>query len=179
MYRLCFFSSDFYALFPVEKLLQELQRADPLSTWYLCSTIGFLVGMCDSELELFHSQHIREADKSAVLTHVFEDMHEFESIRAKFFREQAVGSLEGVELSPMSVNLAGVVLPHASLHDSHAEPYQQAEFMHTKSTEKVFHEIAIGISSGLPILLQGFQGVGKTSIVEEAARMIGSSGTLF
>jgi hypothetical protein len=176
MYRLCFFSSDFYALFSIEKLLQELMRADSLSKWYLCSTIGLIVGMSDSELELFHSQHIREDEKVQVLSLVFGDMHEFESIKAEFFQRQELKSLEGVELSPMSVNVAGVVLPHASLYDINAVPYQPAEFINTFATEKVLHEIAIGISSGLPILLQGLQGVGKTSMVEEAARMIGSSG---
>jgi midasin (ATPase involved in ribosome maturation) len=80
--------------------------------------------------------------------------------------------------SSYTVEVGGIVLPHASLYDDGATRIETTDYVHTKVSKQALHEIAIGLSCGLPILLQGPQGGGKTSLIQEVARMIGTDGKI-
>jgi ABC-type iron transport system FetAB ATPase subunit len=43
----------------------------------------------------------------------------------------------------------------------------------TKTTQRQLHDIALAVSVGLPVLLQGPTGAGKTSLIEELASLTG------
>ncbi len=77
-----------------------------------------------------------------------------------------------------TVNFAGVLLPHVKLFNpNYSKQVSPSKFVATPSFEKLMYELAIGLSCKLPILIEGPSGAGKTSLIEEACRMVGSQGS--
>lgn len=81
-----------------------------------------------------------------------------------------------------TVNLCGVLVPHESLFIENAtkkfdlNKSFSSSFVVTPTSHKILADIAMALACGLPILLQGKSGVGKTSVIEEAGRIVGSKG---
>jgi midasin (ATPase involved in ribosome maturation) len=80
-------------------------------------------------------------------------------------------------LSDYTVDVYGVAVPKGSPHNNTSQPLG-FQFIVTPTFEKLLGDIALAIGSGLPILLEGKSGVGKTSLIEEAARLVNSKGIL-
>ena len=75
-----------------------------------------------------------------------------------------------------TVNVAGYLLPHERLFKQTINEKQEGRsFVLTKSAYNALGEISTSLSCGLPILLEGSAGVGKTSLIEEAGKLVGSS----
>ncbi|KAI8591646.1 P-loop containing nucleoside triphosphate hydrolase protein, partial [Geranomyces variabilis] len=78
------------------------------------------------------------------------------------------------DLSPATVDLAGILLPAAQVKSTARIP----ELVQTATTRRNLHSVALAISLNVPILLEGGPGVGKTALVEHAAQCLGRHGTL-
>lgn len=74
--------------------------------------------------------------------------------------------------------MSGVLVPHQVMFDHRISAIVETvpKFIVTKSSENVIHELALALTCDLPILLEGLSGVGKTSLIEEAAQMVGAQG---
>ncbi|XJO73933.1 hypothetical protein BDV3_004832 [Batrachochytrium dendrobatidis] len=99
-------------------------------------------------------------------------------------------------LSCLTVDMCGILLPHsqlitAGLSSNGHLPLDisalislqssisgTSNLVHTNSTVSCLHRMGISISLNLPILLEGPPGAGKTTLVEEASRLVGSSDLL-
>ncbi|KAG0232655.1 AAA ATPase midasin [Actinomortierella wolfii] len=73
-------------------------------------------------------------------------------------------------LSPLTVNLCGVLLPRSEHHGSNISAHQ---LVLTETTKHNLHSIGLALSIGAPVLLEGVTGAGKTALVEEVARITG------
>ncbi|KAJ1336600.1 hypothetical protein BSLG_007382 [Batrachochytrium salamandrivorans] len=107
--------------------------------------------------------------------------------------------MDASSLSCLTVDMCGVLLPHNQLTTARFSSSvrllpldtsmissgaiqdvseKMTKLVHIKSTVDNLHQIGIAISLGLPVLLEGPPGVGKTALVEEASRILGSSDLL-
>lgn len=78
-----------------------------------------------------------------------------------------------------TVDVCGVLLPHEKLFNKDYKKHiSTSTLVQTPSAKAVLADMAIALSCGLPILLEGATGSGKTSLIEEAGRMVGSNGIL-
>ncbi|KAI8145635.1 P-loop containing nucleoside triphosphate hydrolase protein [Fennellomyces sp. T-0311] len=78
------------------------------------------------------------------------------------------------DLSPLTVNLCGVLLPKTAQHHS---AYRQ-QLVLTKTTTRNLNTLSLALSIGAPTFLEGVTGAGKTAIVEELANRTGRAGQL-
>jgi midasin len=103
------------------------------------------------------------------------DVKEFEVGRAQIFSNDHVQIIEDTVDLKFTVNVAGVLLPHEKLFkEDYVPQHFRSNFVLTSSAYKALSEIASSLSCGLPILLEGSAGVGKTSLIEEAGKMVGA-----
>ncbi|KAG0044860.1 AAA ATPase midasin [Gryganskiella cystojenkinii] len=76
------------------------------------------------------------------------------------------------DLSPLTVNLCGVLLARSS--SSHGQSTSsKTKLVLTDTTKHNLHSIGLALSIGAPVLLEGVTGAGKTALVEEVARVTG------
>ncbi|KAF9575027.1 AAA ATPase midasin [Mortierella alpina] len=95
------------------------------------------------------------------------------------FRNPAISTADGEtrrisskDLSPLTVNLCGVLLPRSTAHPEHST-LPQHKLVLTETTKHNLHSIGLALSIGAPVLLEGVTGAGKTALVEEVARVTG------
>jgi hypothetical protein len=150
LYRLLFYSSDFYYLFSVE-WMEDVMEYDPITRFYLCKTIGLVLGMSDEEQELLLEKYISDNDQ--VYEIVFKDWYEWQQSYEVLLR-----------------NAKTVCLP---------EPTIDSVYVETIERKRLLQDIQMGISCHLPILLQGNQGMGKTTLIDEIARRCDVHGNLY
>jgi excinuclease UvrABC ATPase subunit len=80
------------------------------------------------------------------------------------------------DLSPLTVNLCGVLLARSnSVHQEYSALVQHRLVL-TETTRHNLHSIGLALSIGAPVLLEGVTGSGKTALVEEVARVTGREG---
>ncbi|KAI8600925.1 P-loop containing nucleoside triphosphate hydrolase protein [Dissophora ornata] len=104
------------------------------------------------------------------------------------FKNPAIASsLEGInyrqitaeDLSPLTVNLCGVLLARSSNshhhqdHSSSSSSSTEHKLVLTETTKHNLNSIGLALSIGAPVLLEGVTGAGKTALVEEVAKVTG------
>ncbi|KAJ3122261.1 AAA ATPase midasin, partial [Physocladia obscura] len=150
---------------------------------YLVHIMANVLGMTDVErggaLEKFLGE-LYYTDERITLLRLFHEEEE-EIARALMFNDDAapfgniLTVITAADLSPFVVDIAGVLLPKpdissvALLHDVG----RTRQLVWTETTRRNLNRIAISVSIGAPVLVTGSSGVGKTSLVEEIARMVG------
>ncbi|KAF9586477.1 AAA ATPase midasin [Lunasporangiospora selenospora] len=77
------------------------------------------------------------------------------------------------DLSPLTVNLCGVLLPRSTCGHHEQPTILQHHLVLTETTKQNLHSIGLALSIGAPVLLEGVTGAGKTALVEEVARVTG------
>ncbi|KAI8927583.1 hypothetical protein BC831DRAFT_533163 [Entophlyctis helioformis] len=137
-------------------------------------------------------QHVEEAYRVALLRLV--EQTESESEHAKLFEQLPLdasntGSLVATAacLSSLTVDMCSILLPHndltsitagsdvtANIGSAAAASSADHRLVLTPSTAANLRRMGLAISLGLPILLEGAPGVGKTALVEEASRIVGA-----
>ncbi|KAJ3035683.1 AAA ATPase midasin [Rhizophlyctis rosea] len=153
---------------------------------YAALTISHVLRMADDERRTFLEKYAGEGDRHPVTIRREED--EFDAReQAQLFVKHITAMDGGVppfvvtaaDLCPVTVDLCGVLLPisHGSLSLSSSttsvSDVGKKNLVLTWTTTRNLHSIGLALSLGLPILLEGPPGVGKTSLVEEAARLTG------
>ena len=77
-------------------------------------------------------------------------------------------------------DMAGILVPKFNLAESAlTEENPDSRIIFTQTTLRNMNKIAVAISLEMPILIEGCPGAGKTSLIEEAARMTGQKGSYF
>nr|KAJ3422092.1 hypothetical protein HK105_001196 [Polyrhizophydium stewartii] len=194
----------FTTLWSPEPLYALLEYQDPAVRAYAAQTLSVFVGMSDAERTELLRMHV-DPTSPLVLLRIAEQAEVEQRLAEMLYQdpiepqsEPASGGpmkprivVDSSCLSPLTVDLCGVLLPHstlttASLHSdsgslplnlatmSSLHPSAPAPLVLTESTAANLHRIALAISLGHPVLLQGPPGAGKTALVEQASRMIGS-----
>ncbi|KAF9915434.1 AAA ATPase midasin [Lobosporangium transversale] len=77
------------------------------------------------------------------------------------------------DLSPLTVNLCGVLLPRSNNPHPQQSLLSGHKLVLTETTKHNLHSIGLALSIGAPVLLEGVTGAGKTALVEEVARVTG------
>ncbi|KAK3821372.1 MAG: P-loop containing nucleoside triphosphate hydrolase protein [Benniella sp.] len=77
------------------------------------------------------------------------------------------------DLSPLTVNLCGVLLARSNSVHQEYSALTQHKLVLTETTKHNLHSIGLALSIGAPVLLEGVTGSGKTALVEEVARVTG------
>ncbi|KAG0206795.1 AAA ATPase midasin [Mortierella sp. GBA30] len=115
--------------------------------------------------------------KADLLTLVEQDR--ISAAQLALFRNPAISGQDGSsrrilseDLSPLTVNLCGVLLPRSTAHHEHST-LPQHKLVLTETTKHNLHSIGLALSIGAPVLLEGVTGAGKTALVEEVARVTG------
>ncbi|KAF9140977.1 AAA ATPase midasin [Mortierella sp. GBA39] len=81
--------------------------------------------------------------------------------------------LTAEDLSPLTVNLCGVLLPRSTSPQHEQSTLPEHKLVLTETTKHNLHSIGLALSIGAPVLLEGVTGAGKTALVEEVARVTG------
>ncbi|KAK3846925.1 MAG: hypothetical protein J3R72DRAFT_519841 [Linnemannia gamsii] len=81
--------------------------------------------------------------------------------------------LTAEDLSPLTVNLCGVLLPRSTNPKHEQSTLPEHKLVLTDTTKHNLHSIGLALSIGAPVLLEGVTGAGKTALVEEVARVTG------
>ena len=84
--------------------------------------------------------------------------------------------LTAEDLSPLTVNLCGVLLPRSTCPQHEQSTLPEHKLVLTETTKHNLHSIGLALSIGAPVLLEGVTGAGKTALVEEVARVTGRDG---
>ncbi|KAI8917537.1 hypothetical protein DFJ77DRAFT_488317 [Powellomyces hirtus] len=149
---------------------------------YTAHTLSIVLGMSDRERKKFIDKHAQSADSSnASVIRLIEDeldaaasLQLFCEADANIFSGTSPKIITSVDLSAATVDLAGVLLP-AGINRTDKSP---TALVPTLTTRRNLHAIALALSLNVPILLEGGPGVGKTALVEQAARSLGRHKTL-
>ncbi|KAG0370064.1 AAA ATPase midasin [Gamsiella multidivaricata] len=96
------------------------------------------------------------------------------------FKNSAISSAEDAhrritaeDLSPLTVNLCGVLLARSNNTHPEQSILPEHRLVLTETTKHNLHSIGLALSIGAPVLLEGVTGAGKTALVEEVARVTG------
>ncbi|KAI8371327.1 P-loop containing nucleoside triphosphate hydrolase protein [Radiomyces spectabilis] len=84
------------------------------------------------------------------------------------FISDSVDVLHDEDLSPLTVNLCGVLLPKTKVDGFKQDTYKP-QMVLTKTTTRNLYGLSLALSIGAPTLLEGVTGAGKTALVEELA----------
>ncbi|KAF8942691.1 AAA ATPase midasin [Haplosporangium gracile] len=87
--------------------------------------------------------------------------------------EEPYRRLTAEDLSPLTVNLCGVLLPRSTSPQHEQSTLPEHKLVLTETTKHNLHSIGLALSIGAPVLLEGVTGAGKTALVEEVARVTG------
>ncbi|XP_064629159.1 midasin-like [Lineus longissimus] len=77
------------------------------------------------------------------------------------------------DLSDDVVSVCGILLPKLSVDDDTSMPLVFPDIVPVPSTQRNLRSLALAVSSGSPVLLQGPVGSGKTALVEYLAKLTG------
>ncbi|KAJ3084604.1 hypothetical protein HDU99_010346 [Rhizoclosmatium hyalinum] len=153
---------------------------------YLAHTMANVLGMTDEERtailnKFLTSETILNDSRICMLSFLEEEQIQLN--RAEMFRPlpsnngTIICNITALDLSPFVVDVAGILLPKPNLLDaSSSQPKQKLVW--TETTRRNLNRIAVSVSIGAPVLVTGAAGVGKTSLVEEVARMVGQKDLL-
>ncbi|KAJ9088514.1 AAA ATPase midasin [Entomophthora muscae] len=85
------------------------------------------------------------------------------------------------ELSHFTKSLSSEVanVGDVLLFKSAETPPEPAKLVLVETTKRNLQDIALALSMGAPVLLEGGTGVGKTALVEEVARAVSKTGSIF
>jgi midasin len=99
------------------------------------------------------------------------------------FNNPTISGTEGLyrritmdDLSPLTVNLCGVLLSRSDNVHQEYSMLPQHRLVLTETTKHNLHSIGLALSIGAPVLLEGVTGAGKTALVEEVAKVTGRDG---
>ncbi|KAJ3074248.1 AAA ATPase midasin [Podochytrium sp. JEL0797] len=177
---------DFAPLFAM--LHAEHAQIDPLVVAYMVHTMANVLGMSDHErdaaLKKFLPLEAAINDSRICLLRVLEE-EQVQLDRGEMLRPTPPPSgtlicqISAQDLSPHVVDVAGIVLPKPNLLEISSSSMQSKQkLVWTQTTRKNLNRIAVSVSIGAPVLVTGGAGVGKTSLVEEVARMVGQKDLL-
>ncbi|KAI9498450.1 P-loop containing nucleoside triphosphate hydrolase protein [Zychaea mexicana] len=85
--------------------------------------------------------------------------------------------IEDSDLSSLTCNLCGVLLPRTAANHRDSLVYRQ-QLILTETTTRNLNTLSLALSIGAPTFLEGVTGAGKTSIVEELANRTGRADQL-
>ncbi|KAJ3030565.1 UNVERIFIED_CONTAM: AAA ATPase midasin [Siphonaria sp. JEL0065] len=184
-------SATFAALWNFAPLFEILHvnhsALDPIVVAYVVHTMANVLGMTDEErqasLNKFLTKDAIESDSRICLLRILEE-EKVQLDRAEMFRPVPISSetplctISALDLSPFVVDVAGILLPKPNLTSASGSSQPKQKLVWTETTRKNLNRIAVSVSIGAPVLVTGGAGVGKTSLVEEVARMVGQKDLL-
>lgn len=91
--------------------------------------------------------------------------------------QKAVAELSAVPPPPRYANVCGVMLPCRGSADSSEGPASSA-FVKTAASTAALHAAALALDAGVPVLLSGPPGCGKSTLISELAAATGNSDML-
>eukprot|EP00842_Homolaphlyctis_polyrhiza_P004149 jgi/Hompol1/4735/HPOL_003840-RA len=161
----------FESIWSPEPLYALLTYPDSVVRVYAARTLSIIIGMSDAQRHQFLALHLQDnldsvPDTDAVLDHGDADATP----------ERFLSILPLVEQALTEADQAGIFETRiSSTTSSFIVTADYADrLVLTETTSASLHRMALSISLGTPILLQGPAGSGKTALVEEASRIIGS-----
>ncbi|RIA85786.1 P-loop containing nucleoside triphosphate hydrolase protein [Glomus cerebriforme] len=95
-----------------------------------------------------------------------------------FTNSSKIWRLNESDLSSLTVNVSGVLLPKLFTCSENSSISNKQQLVLTDTTKQNLHSICLAISMGSPVLLEGIIGAGKTSLIEEIARLTGRENDL-
>ncbi|KAJ3106463.1 hypothetical protein HDU97_006249 [Phlyctochytrium planicorne] len=162
------------------------QDRPPIAKAYAVFTLSIILGITDSEqVDLFdkyvHHPSSETGSNSRFLSvaeQCFDEeqtFHLFAQVPAR--QDHSIQYIiQATDLCPHSAVIADIILPRIESQESVPEHESPGKaLVMTPSTHRNLHEMALGVSLGLPILVEGMPGVGKTFLIEEAAKIISNS----
>ncbi|KAJ1959585.1 AAA ATPase midasin, partial [Dispira parvispora] len=185
---------DWDALTPFTK-----GTASPRVRYFATQALATRLGMSDQERQQVLAQNLTTEERQSflldpVLYHerLLRQQDEIERVnRQRALTESSEESMQMNSvciqpsvLSPLTVNLCGVLLPayHHEMAESttstgawsvQTRPELTHRLVLTPTTVNNLHAISLAVSLGEPVLLEGSTGAGKTSLVEDLAHVLG------
>ncbi|KAI8815825.1 uncharacterized protein EV422DRAFT_572412 [Fimicolochytrium jonesii] len=162
-------------------IITILQHADAGVRVYSAHIMAVVLGMSDAERNQMIKRHSEASDpkEELRLLRIIEDEVDAEQ-EASMLMEASEETTDcrhnsivitTSDLSLATVDMAGILLP--------SDPHRQGHsLVPTLTTRRNLHRIGLAVSLNVPTLLEGEAGVGKTALVEEAARLLGRHGSL-
>jgi hypothetical protein len=157
----------------------EQSSADTTMRAHVALTLAQMLGLQEASRRTFFTKYgVLEAATKAELALMLDEGQAV----ASMYQQTATNSnpktcitITGEHLSPLTVDVCGILLPteHLQLIESEST---SCPLIHTPNTRANLHAIALAVSLGRPLLVEGPFGSGKTCLIEEAARLIGCKG---
>ncbi|KAJ3293693.1 AAA ATPase midasin [Borealophlyctis nickersoniae] len=150
---------------------------------YAAYTLSLVMGMSDAERRTFLEKYAGRDGPHPSILRLQEDEKDAVEQAHLFNNDLGTNSQPGaaslivsrIDLCPLTVDLCGVLLPVAteSMQSNRVSDTGRHLLVLTNTTRRNLHDVAEALSVGMPIMLEGPPGVGKTSVVEEAAMLTG------
>ncbi|KAJ3224894.1 AAA ATPase midasin [Clydaea vesicula] len=188
---------DWTALYKLTDCSNSIIRA------YAAHTVAIITGMSDKEKTIFLSKKISDSVNfiqenfneekkkfefnlnSASFLPIFEIMELDTDAKLQSFTiynadiDNSVNDddtdliMTEDDLSKYTIYMCGVLLPKPFQTGKSVLNVTKRGLVHTDSTKEYLERIALAVSMRTPILLEGYSGVGKTALIEEAALING------
>ena len=157
---------------------------------YAAYSISHILNMPDLERRAFLERCAGEMGLHPVMIRreedefdVYEQSQVFASLPVlEYLSSQVAVPVTAAHLIPETVDIGGTLFamsrPSQTSYavQSGATPQKHSGLVATPTTRRHLSSLGVALSLGFPILLEGRPGVGKTALVEEAARLAGCQG---
>ncbi|CAM1297592.1 MDN1 (predicted) [Pycnogonum litorale] len=162
-----------------------LDSEDQSVKWFVCNIVAMVTKMTDAERNMYLCSNFEVDElKSLIVRHELCSIprliprisdQESDSVDENddVIKTHTLNSITPADLSPQVVCISGVLLSKYHNQTTPTEEHSELELVRVPSTNYHLRSLALAVSSGTPVLLEGPVGCGKTSLVEYLALITG------
>eukprot|EP01114_Cavostelium_apophysatum_P009738 TRINITY_DN2299_c0_g1_i6.p1 TRINITY_DN2299_c0_g1~~TRINITY_DN2299_c0_g1_i6.p1 ORF type:complete len:3028 (+),score=822.70 TRINITY_DN2299_c0_g1_i6:117-9200(+) len=171
-----FFPTEFRSLWNWSPIFSFADHPNPEVRWYTLQCVSIYLGISDAT----KTKLLNNVENSLSMSTVDEESDSLENLLIYLHRNDAVPAephnmcVTAADLNQHIVDVCGILLSKTSTET----PKAASCFIYTKTSQSNMKTLALAVSRGMPILLEGVTGAGKTALIDELALRLGNSETL-
>ncbi|XP_035827114.1 midasin [Aplysia californica] len=170
----------------IPSLLNHMSHKDCAVRWYAAAAVSKHVGLSEAETDALFRNIFKEEELRTVVVRIDKDLLKLRSRHRTNCSSLTVGTLKtsqahtlqavtAPDLSAGVVCVMGILLPKLDTGQRTSDE-ALCDLVPVASTQHHLRSLALAVSAGSPVLLQGPVGCGKTSLVEHLAGLTGRRG---
>ncbi|KAL4232857.1 AAA ATPase midasin [Mactra antiquata] len=175
-----YLGTDCSHIIPIKHILPYTNHESIDVRWFACLTIMELQRLSPTSREEFLSKHFTVQEIIDLkIRHKLMDADDdlIEELKQHDVTTNKKHIITEKHLCDQVVCIGGILISKINNNKSVEEHTDMTlELLPVPSNKSNLHSLALGVSSGSPVLLQGIVGAGKTSLVEHLAKLTGRLG---